>query len=448
MLPDFVTAQFFVSVHVLIIVLHVILVGAGGCIYLERKISAYIQDRLGPNRVGFDLGLPFLSFLKGFWGLGQSLADGLKLFLKEDYTPARVDKFLFALAPAVVVVPPLVAFAIIPWGGRWQCPDIPIPFVGTIPGDLVLVAGASINVGIVYLLMVASLGVYGITLGGWAANNKYSFFGGLRATAQMISYEIPMGLALLAVLLVVGSLIPEQIIRHQYEHGWLLLTQPLAAALFYITMLAEGNRAPFDNAECEQELVGGFHTEFSSMRFALYPLAEYAHLITGAAIFSMIFLGGYHLPLGILGPDHLLSPDNTSTLAMLAKIGVFGGKTFLLIAFAMLIRWTIPRLRYDQVMTGAWQGLIPLSLMLVIVNSVLVYLGQTSALALVASNVAMAVVVLIMQPVLKSVNQSNVNKRVPLYGSRFSPMPGERVVTGPTDPVAREDRPVQGTVAS
>lgn len=444
-LPDFVTAQFFVSIHVLIIVVHVILVGAGGCIYLERKISAYIQDRIGPNRVGFDLGLPFLSFLKGFWGLGQSLADGLKLFLKEDYVPARVDKILFALAPMIVVIPPLVAFAIIPWGGYWNCPDIPLPFIGTIPGATVLVAGANISVGVVYLLTVAALGVYGITLGGWAANNKYTFLGGLRATAQMISYEIPMGLSLLAVLLLIGSLQPQDMIRYQYEHGWLILSHPLAAALFYITALAEGNRAPFDNAECEQELVGGFHTEFSSMRFALYPLAEYAHLITGSAIFSMIFLGGYHLPLGFLGDNHLLSPDNTTFFGMLAKLGVFGGKTVLLICFAMLIRWTIPRLRYDQVMTTAWQGAIPLSLLVVVVTSVMVYLGQTGLIPMLAANVGMVVVALIAMPLMPKTNN---NKRIPLYGSRYSPMPGERVFTAPMDPLAREDRPVEGSLAS
>ena len=208
-ITDYLTPQFFVSVIVLLVVFHVILGGAGMCIYLERKISAYIQDRIGPNRVGFDFGLPFLAFLKGMWGLGQFLADGIKLFLKEDYTPRRVDKILFALAPALVVIPPLVTFAIIPWGGEWKTPAFSLPLIGQIASATVLVAGANISVGMVYVLAAASLGVYGITLGGWASNNKYSFFGGLRATAQMISYEIPMGLSLLAVLLVVGSLLPE-----------------------------------------------------------------------------------------------------------------------------------------------------------------------------------------------------------------------------------------------
>lgn len=444
-IPEFLTSQLLISVLVLLVVFHVILGGAGMCIYLERKISAYIQDRIGPNRVGFDFGLPFLFFLKGMWGLGQFVADGLKLFLKEDYTPARVDKVLFVLAPALVVIPPLVTFAIIPWGGLWEAPSLPIPFLGWLPSTTVLVAGANISVGLVYVLAAASLGVYGITLGGWASNNKYSFFGGLRATAQMISYEIPMGLALLAVLLTIGSLLPEKIIQYQFQHGWLILSQPLAAALFYITALAEGNRAPFDNAECEQELVGGFHTEFSSMRFALYPLAEYAHLITGSALFAMIFLGGYHLPLGFLGNNHWLSPENTTTIGMIAKIAVFGTKTFLLICFGMLIRWTIPRLRYDQVMTTAWQGAIPISLMVVVVTSVMVYFGQTSLLALLGANVAMFVVILIAQPLMP---KTASNARIPLYGSRYSPMEGERVLTRPTDPTALEDRPVQSAVSA
>jgi len=444
-IPEFLTSQLLISVLVLLVVFHIMLGGAGMCIYLERKISAYIQDRIGPNRVGLDFGLPFLFFLKGMWGLGQFVADGIKLFLKEDYTPARVDKILFALAPALVVIPPLVTFAIIPWGGFWDAPALPIPFLGWLPATTVLVAGANISVGMVYVLAAASLGVYGITLGGWASNNKFSFFGGLRATAQMISYEIPMGLSLLAVLLTIGSLLPEQIIRWQYQHGWLILSQPIAGALFYITALAEGNRAPFDNAECEQELVGGFHTEFSSMRFALYPLAEYAHLITGSALFAMIFLGGFHLPLGFLGNNHPLSPENATLLGVFAKIAVFGGKTVLLICFGMLIRWTIPRLRYDQVMTTAWQGAIPISLFVVVVTSVMVYFGQTSLLALLGANVAMFLVIMIVLPLMP---KTASNARIPLYGSRFSPMEGERVLTRPTDPTALEDRPVQTAVSA
>src|SRR5688572_20074853 len=226
-------AQLLVSAVVIVVVVHVILIGVAYCIYLERKISAYIQDRVGPNRVGFDFGLPFLKFLKGMLGLGQPLADGLKFFLKEDYTPERVDKVLFTLAPAIIIIPALIGFAVIPWGGVWRMDTF--RFLGiTWTGGDVVVAGANINVGIIYLLAVASLGVYGVTLGGWASNNKYSFLGGLRATAQMLAYEIPLGLSLLAALLIVGTVMPEGLIRYQAHHGWLILSQPIAAVLFYI----------------------------------------------------------------------------------------------------------------------------------------------------------------------------------------------------------------------
>ncbi|MFZ4575749.1 MAG: complex I subunit 1/NuoH family protein, partial [Phycisphaerales bacterium] len=324
-LPSWLTAQLLVSAATVFLLMHTMLGMVAYFVYFERKISAYIQDRLGPNRVGFDFGLPILSFLKGCLGLGQPLADGIKFILKEDYTPNRVDKILFTLAPMIVVVPAFMGFLVIPWGGQFNCPDI--PFIGgtIIPGGPVHVTGARVNVGIIYLLSVAAVGVYGVTLGGWASNNKYSFLGSLRATSQMISYEIPMGMALLTVLLVVGSLLPDQIIRHQVNNGWMILSNPLVAALFYIASLAECNRAPFDNAECEQELVGGFHTEYSSMRFALFFLAEYSHLFTAGAFFSLLFLGGYHVPFVPVLND-LTSPDNMSIFGVLTKLGVFLGK--------------------------------------------------------------------------------------------------------------------------
>ena len=260
--PSFLTAQLIVNVVVALVAVHVILGAVAYCIYLERKISAYIQDRVGPNRVG-----PL--------GLLQPIADGLKFIMKEDYMPKGADKYLFTQAPIVIVIPALIGFAVIPWGGVWNCPDIAVAvLIWVIPGGPVHVAGAAVNVGVLYLVAVASLGIYGVTLGGWASNNKYSFLGSMRAAAQMISYEIPLGLALLAVLLVAGTLMPHGIIQYQVEHGWLMLSQPVAAVLFFIAILAEANRAPFDNAECEQELVGGYHTEYSAMRFALFFLAE------------------------------------------------------------------------------------------------------------------------------------------------------------------------------
>jgi NADH-quinone oxidoreductase subunit H len=438
-LPAFVTGQFLVNVIVLVVVVHVILIGVAYAIYLERKISAYIQDRVGPNRVGFDFGLPALAFLKGMLGLGQPLADGLKFFLKEDYTPAKVDKVLFTLAPAIIIIPALIGFAVIPWGGVYNMPDLHIAGF-TIPGGHVYVAGAAVDVGIVYLLAVASLGVYGVTLGGWASNNKYSFLGGLRSTAQMLAYEIPLGLSLLAVLLVYGTVFPESIVRYQVDHGWMIFAQPLAAFLFFTAILAEANRAPFDNAEAEQELVGGYHTEYSSMRFALFFLAEYAHMFTSSAFFALLFLGGYHLPL-----IPWLSPEETTLAAAIIKFLVYFGKVVLLVCFMMVIRWTLPRMRFDQVMMMAWQAVIPLALVVVVVTSVMVYFGQTGLLPLLIANVAMAAVLLVVYPMLP---RFNPNRRTALYGSRFNPVPGEIVSTRPEHPMALEDRPVQGTLAA
>jgi len=434
-MPSWMTAQLLVSVIVIVLVIHLMLIFVAYFVQMERKVSAYIQDRVGPNRTGFDFGLPALKFLRGALGMGQPLADGLKFMLKEDYTPNRVDKVLFTLAPIVVVAPALMGFVVIPWGGIWNCPDISIPFLNvTIPGGPVTIAGASVNIGIVYLLAVASLGVYGVTLGGWASNNKYSFLGGLRATAQMISYEIPMGLALLAALLVYGTFHTTGIISHQVDGGWMIFSQPVVALIFFITGLAEANRAPFDNAEAEQELVGGYHTEYSSMRFALFFLAEYAHLFTSAAFFALLFLGGYHLPF-----VSLTDPASTSFLAVIVKFAVFLAKVVLIVFFGMVVRWSIPRLRYDQVMMMAWQGLIPVSLALVVMVSALSYFNLVSIVPLLVGNIAIALLTVACVPLIA---KGTKNHRVPLYGSRFSPVEGEFVQTAPRDPTATADRPV------
>ena len=438
-MPSWITAQLVVSVVTIFVMIHVMLICVAYSVMLERKLSAYIQDRIGPNRVGFDFGLPMLSFLKGMLGFGQPLADGIKFILKEDYTPERVDKILFTLAPILVVTPAFMGFVVIPWGGLWLCPDIHIPFTSLmIPGGLVHVTGANMNIGIIYLLAIGALGVYGVTLGGWASNNKFSFLGGLRATAQMISYEIPMGLCLLAAILVYGTVRPDAIIEYQQNHGWMLLSQPLTAAIFLIAGLAEANRAPFDNAEAEQELVGGYHTEYSSMRFALFFLAEYSHLFTSSAFFVLLFMGGYHLP--FIGA---LSPEATGFAAVLLKLFVYLTKVVLMIAFSMVVRWSLPRLRYDQVMMMAWQGVIPISLAIVVVVSVLVYLGQTGLVPLLLGNLAIVGLCAMAAPLLR---KSTLNRQVPLYGSRFNPVRGLPVVHAPTEPLAREDRPVQGTV--
>lgn len=445
--PSFLSWQLIISVVVILIVIHMLLVLAGGSTYLERKISAYIQDRIGPNRVGLDLGLPALSFLKGLFGLGQALADGLKFILKEDYTPRGADKTLFTLASVVVVIPALIGFAVIPWGGRLALPEVTLPVLGwTIPAQIVTVAGADVNVGIVWLLAVGSLAIYAVTLGGWASNNKYAFLGALRSSAQMISYEIPMGLSILTVLLMVGSLMPSTIIQHQVANGWLIFAQPLAAVVLFICALAEANRAPFDNAECEQELVGGYHTEYSAMRMALFLLSEYIHIWTACGFFTLLFLGGYHLPLTWIGApvDHLLSPENTGILSAIVKFHVFIGKALLLIALMMFVRWTLPRLKFDQVMSVAWQGVIPLSISIVVVAAVLTHLGYGFTWAMLVANVALGAVFLALMPTLTPATRA---KRVRIAGSRFYPLVGEAVVTAPSDPRARQDHPVHASTA-
>lgn len=445
-LLGFVSAQFLVSVLVYAVIVHVLLGGAGYFTYLERKISAYIQDRVGPNRTGFDLGLPFLGFLKGLWGLGQPLADGIKFMLKEDYTPGKVDRVLFTLAPGIVVIPALIGFAVIPWGGVWDCPSFTIPLLNLhVAGGPVEIAALPVNVGVIYMVAVTSLGVYGITLGGWASNNKYSFLGGLRATAQMLAYELPLGISLLVVLLMVGSLLPMDIIRYQEANGWLLLSQPIAAIIFFIAMLAEANRVPFDNAEAESELVGGYHTEYNSMRFALFFLAEYSHLAVSSAFFVLLFMGGFQLLPFINDP--LTATGATGLLAVLAKLGVYFGKVLFMVLVIMLVRWTVPRLRYDQVMSTAWQGLIPLSLVVLIATSVAVFFGLPSGLPhvllLFGGNLVLFAA---LWYVVGRLPAYNPNRKIPLLGSRFYPLPGERVDHAPSDPMAREDRPMQGAL--
>lgn len=444
-----ISPQVFVGCIVVVVMIHVILGIIPFLIYLERKISAYIQDRIGPNRVGFDLGLPLLKTLTrgfGFWGLGQSLADGLKFILKEDYRPFGADKWLFTLAPACAVVPAFVGWAIIPWGGYVSVPEISFSETTLVSAGTALVAVADINIGFVFLLAIAAVGVYGVTLGGWASNNKYSFLGGLRCSAGMISYEIPMGLSILAVLLVTGTVRPSLIVEQQISSpfagngGWLFIAQPLACILFYTCILAEANRAPFDNAEAEQELVGGYHTEYSAMRFALFFLAEYAHMMTSSAFCVVLFFGGYHVP-----GFWLTYPEETGLLAVVAKIAVFVTKVLLSVCFMMVIRWTIPRIRYDQVLKLCWQSLIPASIVLVVATSLMVYQGWTATWQMLAMNVVVGAAMLALFPLLP---KSDVNKRVPMAGSRFCPLPGEQVATEPKPGLAREDDPVRGLAGS
>jgi NADH-quinone oxidoreductase subunit H len=382
--------QFIASMIVIVVVLHMCLGAAAYLILLERKVCAWAQDRIGPNRVG-----PM--------GLLQPIADGLKLFFKEEFMPRGVDRVLFIMAPALTVIPAMIGFVVIPWGG----------FLEIGGGNTVAIMGADINIGVIYLIAATSLGVYGVGLGGWASNNKYSFIGGLRATAQMISYEIPMGLALLCVVLTAGTLLPQEIVAQQLNGQWFLIQQPIVAIVFYLCMLAESGRAPFDLAEAEQELIGGWHTEYSSMKWALFFMGEYIHVVIGSAFFATLFLGGWSLN-PLTGWD---IPQTGGILLILLQFGIVLSKVFLIVFLTMMVRWTLPRFRFDQLMRLAWEGLIPLSLLVLLMTSVFVYLGWTSWLW--AGSLGCLALIWVLLPFMPG--QASPNHKIGLIGSRFSP---------------------------
>ena len=301
-------------------------------IYAERRVSAFMQDRVGPNRVGPK-------------GVLQPLADGIKFLMKEDLVPERVDKPIFILAPAILLIPALMTFAVIPFGSSIN-----------LFGREIALQVADVNVGILYVLALTSISVYGIVLAGWSSNNKYSLLGGLRSSAQLISYELAMGLAVVSIIILAGSLRLNDIITDQQGSffSWNIFRQPLAFLIFLIAVYAETNRLPFDLSEAEQELVGGYHTEYSSMKFAMFFMAEYANMITAAALTVTLFFGGWDVPLldeGSLG----LFGTLLSVLSFILKMSFF---LFLFI----WVRWTFPRFRYDQLMRLGWKVMLPLAL--------------------------------------------------------------------------------------
>ncbi len=361
MIVDWLQNQLVFSILLSLVVIAVMLLGVAYSILAERWIAAWVQDRRGPNRAGF-----FRLFGNfHFGGLGQPIADGLKFFLKEDIIPRHVDKPLYIFGPALIFMVALIGFVIIPWGGQLD-----------IDGTMLNVQVANPDIGLLYILGVGSLGVYGIVLGGYASNNKYSLFGGMRAAAQMLTYEIPLGLAILVVVLTTGQLRLEGIVLEQVGEGnvWNVLRHPIAGFVMLVALFAECNRTPFDMPEAEQELVGGFHTEYSSMKFALFFLAEYVHMITGSAFLIVLFFGGWHLPF-VPG----LQPEDTSVGAMIFKMLVMGAKIAVMMFVFMWVRWTLPRFRFDQLMRMAWKGLVPLGLGLVAVAVVMLYLGRPQA---------------------------------------------------------------------
>lgn len=343
-------------VAVIIKILVVVGVTQGAVAYLilvERKIAAWSQDRLGPNRAG-----PF--------GLLQPLADGAKMILKEDIVPGYVNKPLFILAPCVAIFTSVIAFAVVPFGPA----GTNAPYVGELQVPFQIAPG--VDIGILYIFAVGSLAVYGVILAGYASNNKYSFLGGLRSSAQMISYEIPLGVSVLGMILLSRSLQLDDIMNWQASNGiwfipaWGIIVQPLGFLIFLISAFAETNRLPFDLPESEQELVGGFHTEYSAMKFGMFFLGEYLHIITVSFLTVILFFGGWDAP--------FLTVDQTGWIAAVFKTLVIIFKVSLMILFIMWIRWTLPRFRYDQLMNLAWKTMIPLSLLNLVVTAVVVQL--------------------------------------------------------------------------
>ena len=327
------------------IVTNVLLGAVAYLIYVERKIAAYAQDRIGPNRAGGEFGIPF--------GLLQPLADGAKMILKEGVVPGYVNKPLYLLAPMIAIVAALMAFAVIPFGP-----------VG--PNQLIDFQFApALDVGIVFVFAVGSLAVYGVILAGWASNNKYSFIGGLRSSAQLISYEIPLGLSILGMVLWAGSLDLNAIINWQDHHVWGIFVSPIGFLIFLVSAFAETNRLPFDLPESEQELVGGFHTEYSGMKFGMFFLGEYVHVITVSFLTAILFLGGWDLPF-------VLNQEQTGIFSAIAKMLVITFKVTLVIIFMMWVRWTLPRFRYDQLMDLAWKSMIPLALANLVATAVII----------------------------------------------------------------------------
>jgi len=334
----------------LIIIIFAISLGiAAYSTYAERKIAAFMQDRLGPNRAGI-------------FGILQPLADGLKMFMKEEIIPRTSDKFLFLAGPGIFMITALMTSAIIPWGGTLE-----------IMGRHITLQATEIGVGILYIMGVVSLGVYGIMIGGWASNNKYSLLGAIRASSQMISYELAMGLAILAIVLMTNSLSLREIADYQTGgHMWNVLKQPLTFLIFIICAFAECNRTPFDLPECETELVGGYHTEYSSMKLGFYLFAEYVNMFISSAIISLLFFGGYHLPFESFFTNTLGLRGNWLTIVQTFN---FFGKIVFFIFFFMWIRWTIPRFRFDQLMRLGWNILIPLSIVNLIAMAILKQVG-------------------------------------------------------------------------
>jgi len=333
-------------IYKLILCVIVFVISLGMAAYMtwgERKLAAILQDRVGPDRAG-----PL--------GLLQPIADGVKMFMKEEMLPSKSNRFLFILGPCLFMITACMTGAVIPWGSGFTIGDVTYPMQIT-----------DINIGLLYLLGVVSIGVYGIMIGGWASNNKYSLLGALRASSQMISYEVAMGLSLIALVMMTGTLSLGEISRQQDAGFANVVYQPLGFLIFIICAFAETNRAPFDLPECESELVGGYHTEYSSMKLGLFLFAEYINMFISSAVMATLYWGGYNFPF-----QHELGLEG-NTLAILQTVALFA-KIVIFIFIFMWVRWTLPRFRYDQLMHLGWRVLLPLSLANIFITGIVMYL--------------------------------------------------------------------------
>jgi NADH-quinone oxidoreductase subunit H len=342
------TNSIFIAKSVLILVVFAITLGvAAYSTYFERKIAAFMQDRVGPDRAG-----PF--------GIFQPLADAVKMFMKEDFIPSHANKWLFIMGPCLSMLTALMTSAVVPFGDTV-----------TIAGVTFDLQGIDVNIGILWVFGIVSLGVYGILIGGWASNNKYALLGGIRAASQNISYELAMGLSIIAILMFSGSLSTRAIVEAQQATHWNILYQPLGFIIFIICAFAECNRTPFDLPECETELIGGYHTEYSSMKLGFYLFAEYINMFISGAVMATLFFGGYDYP----GYEFIAGKFGETPAALLGAGALIGKALFFVFVF-MWVRWTLPRFRYDQLMNLGWTGLIPLSIYNVLVTGIGILSGQ------------------------------------------------------------------------
>src|ERR1700712_4011927 len=342
-------AVFTEKLILIIVIVSVSLLVAMYSTYAERKVAAVLQDRRGPNRAGPG-------------GIFQPLADGLKLFFKEEIIPKFSSKFLFILGPCLAMLTAMMVGAVIPWGNKIH-----------IGGRDISLQIADVNIGILYVFGVVSLGVYGIMIGGWASNNKFSLFGALRAASQIISYELAMGLALIALLMVTGTLSLKEMVGGQMDAYWNILKQPLGFLIFLICAFAECNRTPFDLAEAENELVGGYHTEYSSMKLGFYLFAEYINMFLSSAVMVSLFFGGYDIP--FINDTTFIDHIGVNGMAIFQG-AIFFVKIACFLFLFMWVRWTIPRFRYDQLMNLGWKILLPLAILNMLVTGALILLKQ------------------------------------------------------------------------